>query len=474
MGRFARYFEKFYEETSSDIYAFCRALGFTPSFQQRLLLDAVKAGHKRIACKSGQGPGKTTVSAVIGLWRTWRRFGALTVITAPTMRQCRDVWLVEARRRLKNAHPVLQKFFNITKSKVEIGGDPDWGVRLVTATKEENAQGYHQDNMTVIVEEASGVNREIITQFKGTISNEDSLFILIGNPNTRDCAFFDCFNRHRHDWHCLTFNAEETPSYIVDPASRRKLADEFGRDSDVYRVRVLGEFPHSDPNCVISSDQCEACLDKSLYLKHILTHRDSDCGGGRAQQFGIDLARFGGDESSIFRRSGNTIVEWKTFNHTEPGHVVDAAFQMQMEAGWKDRDTVFVVDAGGMGQGVMSKFYDAGKKVVEFHNGGKSLDPQYDNKITEGWFTLGRKLKNKNASIPNDNILIQQLCGRQYFTTKKGKLILETKDQYLERNENSPDRADGIVYAFYDHIQASASVTAGIQGYDPSETVRGY
>lgn len=458
MGRFAKAFEPFYEETSNDIYAFCRALNFRPSWQQKLLIDAVAAGHIRIACKSGQGPGKTTVSAVIGLWRTWRRFGALTIITAPTMRQCRDVWLVEARRRLKNAHPILQKAFDITKTKIEVMGDPDWGVKLVTATREENAQGYHQDNMTVIVEEASGVSREIITQFKGTISNRDSLFMQIGNPNTRDCAFFDCFNSQRDEWECMTFNAEQSPPEIVDPESRRKLKEEFGEDSDVYRVRVLGEFPHTDPNCVISSEHCEWCTDPKLFYKHILTFRAPEFGGNRAQQIGIDLARFGGDESTIFRRSGNTIVEWKTFSHTEPAHVIDYAFRMQSEAKWSNKDTLYVADAGGMGQGVMVKFHEAGKRLVEFHNGGRAQDPQYDNRITEGWFQLASKLKSRSASIPKDGQLIRQLSARQYHTTKKGKLILESKDDYLKRNEHSPDRADGLVYAFYDVKQNAGNI----------------
>lgn len=455
MGQFSRVFEPFYEETSEDLYAFCRALNFTPTWQQKMLLDAVDracrgVGSRQIACKSGQGPGKTTVSAVVGLWRTWRRVGALTVITAPTMRQCRDVWLVEARRRLKNAHPILQKYINITKSKIEINGDADWGVKLVTATREENAQGYHQDNMTVIAEEASGIPREIITQFKGTISNSDSLFIQIGNPNTRDCAFFDCFNSQRDEWECMTFNAEQSPPEVVNQESRRKLKEEFGEDSDVYRVRVLGEFPHMDPNCVISSEHCEWCYDPKLFYKHILTFRPAEFGGDKAKQFGIDLARFGGDESVIYRRSGNTIVEWKTFSHTEPAHVIDYAFRMQSECKWIDKECLYVVDAGGMGQGVLSKFYDAGKRVFEFHNGGRAFDNQYDNRITEGWFQLGKKLKTRGCSIPKDGQLIRQLSARQYHTTKKGKLILESKDDYLKRNEHSPDRADALVYAFYD------------------------
>lgn len=478
MGRAAREFEAFYKEVSRDVFSFCKAMNFKPTWQQALLLDAVNKGYKRIACKSGQGPGKTTVSTLIGLWRLFRSYKALTVVTAPTMRQCKDVWLSEARMRIENAHPHIQKMMKVTKSKVEVMKETDWCVQLVTATKAENAQGFHRSNMTVIAEEASGISREIMEQFKGTLSNPDNLFLMIGNPNTRDCAFFDCFNSQRHNWHCITFNAEESPPEIVSPERNRLLEEEFGRDSDVYRVRVLGEFPHTDPNCVISSEQIEQCIGhtkeetlKVLY-KHILTHKPPEAGGGLAKQFGIDFARFGGDESTIFRRSGNSIPEWRKYNHVEPDRVVDEAFRMQYEAGWKDAECVYVVDAGGMGQGLLHKFYNAGKRVVEFHSAGKPVDQQYDNKITEAWFTLAKKIKAKNCHIPNDNILIQQLCGRQYFTTKKGKLILESKDDYLERNENSPDRADGLVMAFYDHATSLSNLAVKGHSKDIGMKVR--
>lgn len=459
MSRGLREWESLYKRLSEDIFFFADLMGFNPTWQQRQILQAVQDGYPRIAVKSGQGPGKTACSVCIGLWRSLRAFRGQTIITAPTMRQCRDVWLKEARVWLAKANPMLQHFIEITKSKVEIGKDTDWGVVTVTATKEENAQGYHQDNLTVIAEEASGVPREIITQFKGTLSNPDSLFLMIGNPNTRDCSFFDCFNRQRHKWKCITLNAEDTARdypHIVNPQRNLDLAEEFGNDSDVYRVRVLGEFPHTDPNTVLSSEEVEACTGApDMMYKFVNCQRPKECGGGKAKQFGIDFSRFGGDESVIYRRTGNAIVEWCKFTHTEPLHIVNKAFEMQSSAGWKDADTVFVPDANGMGEGMMVNFYNAGKNVVEFKNQGCAVDDQYDNIITEAWFLFRRLARNKNCYIPNDNQLIQQLCGRRYEITNKGKIKIESKDEYMKRNENiSPDRAEALVMAFYDQVNA--------------------
>lgn len=466
MGRLERKFFDFYKDVTEDIYKFCQAINFEPTFQQRWVLDAVQKATmgedlRRIAVKSGQGPGKTAISTVVGLWRSIRTVDALTIVTAPTMRQCRDVWLMEARRRMANADPMLQKFINITKTKIEIAGRPDWGVKLVTATREENAQGYHQENLTVIAEEASGIPREIITQFKGTLSNPDDLFLMIGNPNTRDCDFFNCFNSERDKWITDTFNCEDTARLrpdIVNPRRNKDLEEEFGRDSDVYRIRVLGEFPHSDPNCVLSSEDLERITGPRFVIPASRVVRPD---GQIARQFGIDFARFGGDESTIYRRTGNAVTEWQRFTHVEPTRVVDEAFKMQHAAGWSNKDTWFVADAGGMGQGIMFRFYEAQRLIFEFHNGGKAANTtEYENKITEAWFNIARRIRTDvPISIPKDNRLIQQLCNRQYYTTRKGKLVLETKDEYMKRGHDSPDRADGIVMSFYDNMIADARVS---------------
>lgn len=455
-----------YRQTSSNIYNFCRALGFEPTPQQRQLLDAVQAakfhgGCRRIAVKSGQGPGKTTASAVVGLFCTWINLDAMTIVTAPTMRQCRDVWLKEVGRLLERADPLLRAIIKTTKTKVVFGNRAAWGIDLVTSTKDTNVQGSHHPNMTVIAEEASGVSDAIITQYKGTLSNPDSLFLQIGNPNTRDCSFFKCFSTERGDWASFTWNAEETPeSKWFSKRRNRELEEEFGRDSDVYRIRVLGEFPLQDPNCVISSDDLEKVMDQTRLLQMSQRLRPYTSGGGLARQIGIDLARYGGDESTIYRRLGYSIVEWKRFPHSEPTDVVAAAFRMQSDALWTDKDTLYVPDATGIGQGVLGTFHRAGKRVVEFHNHGKPRSQDYENRVTEAWFSMARIVKARGCCLPNDPTLIQQLATRQYYTSSKGKLVLESKDDYVKRGHDSPDRADGCVMAMSDDVVATSRVAS--------------
>ena len=466
-SRRAREFGDFYAAISNDIYAFARACRFDPTPQQRELLDAVQralngTGSRRIAVKSGQGPGKSTSSGVVGLYLQLLSPWTKLLVTAPTMRQCKDVWLAEVKQTLRRADPKIQQLFNITGTGIGVCGQKqnEWGTLLLTASRAENLQGQHRKDMHVIVEEASGVPREFIEQFKGTLSNPNAIFIQIGNPNTRDCNFFDCFNSQRHKWATYTWNAEDTPaSEWFDPQRNRDLEEEFGRDSDVYRIRVLGEFPHADPNCVMSSEDIERIMDRKLMIP--MSQLNS------RRQFGIDFARFGGDESVILRRAGNAIVQrwWRA--RVDPNDVVDLAFKMQHDARWRDEQTWFVGDAGGMGQGVMGNFHRAGKQIVEFHNGGKSNERDYENKITQAWFNMAKLVRSRECYLPRDNRLIHQLSARQYFTTKKGKLVLESKDDYMKRGHESPDRADAAVLAFWNNVIATGTVSP-MSGPEPT------
>ena len=482
VSRAAKEFESLYRSVREDIFAFCRALRWEPTWQQAEILQRVMEGDLHAqrhgtfrnfaAVKSGQGPGKTTVAVVIALWRGIRWEGAMIVLTAPTQRQCRDGFLAEARRIMARADPILQRVIEVEQTRIRLFGGKDWGVKTVTATKPENAQGYHEPHLTIIMDEASGVPRPIVEQFKGTISNPDVLFLMIGNPNTRDCSFFDCFNSLRDQWWTYTMNAEDTARdypRIVSPSRNEELALEYGRDSDVYRIRVLGEFPFQDPDCVISSEDLELCTKTDLID---ISKIERYSGHGRsypARQFGEDFARFGGDESVIYQRLGNSIINQWIGSHVDPNDVVDKAIAMHLGSGWSKASTWHVADAGGMGQGVMKNFYRAGLRLKEFHFGGSPSQSQYANLATDAWFHLARLARARRLHIPKDNRLIQQLSSRKYTTDAKGKLIIWSKDQYMKEGHDSPDRADTAVMALYDamahgsrHVRQGGGRTLGM------------
>jgi len=443
-------FVRFYNATRNNIFLFCQALNFSPTPQQvgplrhiqGMTEAVVPADRSRyMAIKSGQGCGKTAVVAIIALWRAWRNTGALSVVTAPTMRQCKEVFLAELRAQLKKASMDVQKFFEVRATEVEILGIEDWGIKTVTAVTSEAMSGWHNEWLTFIFDEAAGATRPIHETILGTLTNVDKLYVKIGNPNIRDCPFFDCFNMLRDKWTTFTFNSEDTK--LVAKSNIQRLEETYGRESDVFRVRVLGEFPLQDPTCVMGSDDLEACTRNSMVAAARLS---------RVKQFGIDFAQFGDDDSLIYRRSGLSIVEWKTFTKARVDRVIATAFEMQRIAGWSDEECTYVPDFVGMGDGAGHHFYNAGKNVFEFKaNRTAAASRQYHDMVTEAFFGMAELVRKRLPHIPDDPELIKELSTRQYYLTLKGKLKIESKKEYKKRVQaGSPDRADGCVQCFYD------------------------
>jgi hypothetical protein len=364
---------------------------------------------------------------------------------------------MELRRIVQKAHPILKRAVSFTMRKVFVGrkgidleeDKAHWGILAVTATDPVNAQGYHQDQLTFVVDEASGVERPFIEQIQGTLGQAtgDVLLLMIGNPNTVDSAHYDSFHKYRGSWKCHVLNAEESP--LVSKKHCEKLKAQWGEASNAYRVRVKGQFPSKDPNAVMAMEDLEAAT-RTKALDAVVR------GAGR-KQIGIDFARFGADESVIARVSGWALMNLEIFSQVEPSATVARAFGLQIESAWKDKETLYVGDADGMGQGVMDMFYTAHKNVVEFHTNGKPKDPgTYANKMTEAWFEFAQQLRLGNIYLPNDPTLLEQLGNRLYLIRRTdGCIILESKDDYKKRTERgSPDRADAVVMAFYQDTAA--------------------
>ncbi len=407
---------------------------------------------KRIAIKSGQGTGKTAGTSVPALWWLFRNEGAQVVVTAPSMKQCRQ-WLDEARRTVDGAEPILRSaFFECLTTRIQVLGSDRWCIKLATATRPQNLQGIHAEHLMVICDEASGIARTLTEVIHGTLSNPDSLLIKIGNPNTNDCEFYDCFTTQAELYHRLTWNSEVVAAkypQILSPDRNRVIAHEYGIDSDVYRVRVLGEFPEQSPNSVLSLDDLQACTTTSLVgcssVRDVLpTHR----------VIAIDYARFGDDESVVCRRVGLAVVTLKAFVKKDPREVTDFAFRQQRDAGWRDEDCWYVPDAGGMGQGVVHSFHESGKNVLEFLSGASATDPvMFADAISEAWWSFRALVQERVVHLSNDARLLKQLSSRNYYTDRKGRIKIESKDEWRKRlhTDESPDRADAVVMAFYPH-----------------------
>ena len=471
-GKKAHWYSNFMKEITTDIYAYAYYLKYVPTWQQKQLFDAVMSGNPKIAVRSGQGPGKTSSDAVVVTWWSLTNPYSLAVVTAPTMRQCKNVWLSEAQSRIGNGDPRIKAAFKFTGTGFGVLGQSKevWGCYLATATRPEAFQGIHREKLLMLCEESSGIARSIMDTIKGTISNAPGtyLWMQIGNPNTRTCSFFDCFNANADEWLGLHWDAEETPDTAWFNGRRNvELAEEFGKDSDVYRVRVKGEFPHTDPSVLINESDLMACTKPEAKKAAMAVNTAAK---KVRNQIGVDLARYGGDENAISVFSGNIQLAREFYSRTDPNAAIDRAVVLQDRLGWKKDDCMFVIDTSGMGEmaaGLIGSQRRMNRRMHEFYSQNTAHESaKYANKITEAWCLYAKAVRKHEIYLKYDKKTFQQLSNRLYSVDKHGKILIESKDDYKKRNKDSvdgelglsPDRADSDVMAYYEH--ASMSVRA--------------
>jgi hypothetical protein len=118
-----------------------------------------------------------------------------------------------------------------------------------TATK---IQGWHNKWVLIILDEVGGLLPQITkTVMESLVTNERVKVLAIGNP-TEAFGFFADIIEPGSGWNVVNLPVTETPNYItgreVVPglAGRpyeKLIADSYGRDSETYKVRVLGQKP---------------------------------------------------------------------------------------------------------------------------------------------------------------------------------------------------------------------------------------
>ena len=104
-------------------------------------------------------------------------------------------------------------------------------------------------------------------------------------------------------------------------------------------------------------------------------------------------------------------------------------------------------DGSGLGIPMCDALAEAGFPLNRRNNGAAAKSPkQYANVGAEDWFSAARLIEQcEVADLPDDPILIDQLCARRTKSDSKGRLAIESKDEMRQRGVASPDRADALI-----------------------------
>ena len=419
------------------------------------------AAYPKVAVKSGQGVGKTALEAGLIIWFIVCRPYSRVIATAPTMQQLYNVLWAEIKKWLDSS--IIQELLVWTKTKVYVDGDPErWFAIAKTATKPESMQGFHEDHMLIVVDEASGVTDPIMEALLGTLTGRDNKLLLMGNPNRIEGVFYDAFNKDRDKYRTHTVSSRN--SGRTSKETIEMLETKYGKDSDVCRVRIDGQFPKGALDSFISLETVELACSKENHI------RESDIESAKVLHIGVDVARFGDDKTVITPRISAKVYEFRKYSKNDTmetaGNVIRCCKDYMGRFPYI-RKCMIKVDDTGVGGGVTDRLKEVIREeklpytVVPVNNGDSASDAYYFNLGSQIWGNIKELLESNFSNnlqgkqdvqieLPHDEEMIKQLSVRKYHMTSKGKIQLESKEDMKKRGLGSPDTADSLSLALYE------------------------
>lgn len=401
--------------------------------------------NNRICMKASKGVGKTTTLS----WMIWNflltRPHPKVAITSISADNLSDGLLSELSLWYGKA-PILQAIFTITKTKIFAKEYPEtWfcSARAWSKSADKSQQaltlaGLHSEYILFVIDEVGGIPDGIVATAEAALAGgKESKLVIAGNTVMASGPLWRAATSERNLWRVITINSDpdnpkRSPRVSIQWA--REQIEKYGRDSDFVKVNVFGEFPSQSINALLGVDEVELAMTRT-YRSEEFSHSQ--------KRLGIDVARFGDDDTVIFPRQGLMAYQPVILKNARSNEI--AARILASKAEWNS-EIEFVDGTGGYGSGVVDSLMQAGHSPYEIHFSSRATDPRFFNKRTEMWWTMAEWIK-RGGALPKMPELIKELTAPEYFY-HQGKLRLEEKDSVKVKLGKSPDLADALALTF--------------------------
>lgn len=439
-------------------------LGAIPDEWQALVMEDVANGERRISIRSGHGIGKSTVLAWLLIWFILTRIPSKGAVTAPTYGQLFDALYAETKSWAKRLPGWLSVLLDIKSDRIELKSAPEDAfvtVRTSRAEQPEAIQGIHAKNVMLIVDEASGVPEAVYEAGQGSMSGGDkegemAVTILAGNPTKASGYFYETHTKHAHRWKTYKVSCLDSPR--ASAAYIEEIKEKYGEDSNVYRVRVLGEFPLAEDNTVLA-----------IGLLQDAAQREIEVDPKVQAVWGLDVARFGDDSSVLTKRRGGYFYPQQSWRKLDLMQLTGAVKHEWDVTPPPDRPRLILVDVIGIGSGVVDRLRELGLPVrgVNVAEAPAVKGDRYRNLRAELWFRVKAWQDARAGVLPNDPELINQLASVRYHFSSTGKVQVESKADMRKRGLASPDKADSLVLTFADEAAVGIHGSKGFSWNKP-------
>lgn len=406
-----------------------------------------------ISIMSGKGTGKDFWAALVSLYFLTVFNDSRGLATANTGKQLKNVFWSELSKVMGLAKQVdpedpksktlLEDLFEWQSEKIfrkEKGGKT-WFMEAATVnpntSSEEQAKaltGRHEDYMIIVVDEAIGVPEPALKSLEETLTGIVNIVVMIFNPFRARGYAIDSQYKNSADWIALRWNAED--SEIVTATSIEKKL-KYGRDSNPFRVSVLGLPPVADSDTLIPWDWIQDAIGREMEIpKHYPLIKGCDFGAG-------------GDNSIIASRRGGYFYPFKRNNTQDSNELIEWVknnfYQNEADALFGD-----VIGIGWAVMGTLRKDL-GGHKVRSVDSRSKAKrEDRYFNKRAEMFWNLREQFENNLISIPDDENLIDQLSVIRKLEDNRGRIKINKKEEIKKELEKgrSPDEADAMAISY--------------------------
>jgi phage terminase large subunit len=282
------------------------------------------------------------------------------------------------------------------------------------------------------IEEAQSITEHSLDVLMPTIRKEGSeLWFSMNRDKDVDPIIGRLWNTNRKDAVLIALEpgAKDNPWWTKE--LQAEMDYDFARDPELA-LHIWNGLPRNqDPQSIFSRSAIRAAMDRRL-----------DVADNAPIVLGVDVARFGDDQTVIFKRKGMKVIDCKKLIKADTQLVAREVWDM---AG-RDPNVPINVDDSGVGGGVTDKLKDMGANAIPVLNGDSAWD---DDRFTtcadEQWFNFPIN----EAEIPDDPALMEELYGRVYFYTPKDQKKIEPKKDFKKRYGSSPDSADALLLCYY-------------------------
>lgn len=463
---------------SSPAYFFKTVLKWEPWEKQEEILQSLLE-NKETYVQSCNSAGKSWLAAGIVIWWLSTRNGKV-VTTAPTWRQVKSILWSKIGVQCQKA-PILG--FKPLQSRLDIG--PDVFAEGLSTRQPDRFQGYH-GKVLMVVDEASGIdNEEIWGAIDGNLTDDqEDRLLAIGNPNDPESPFArKCkLPNRKGSKKTIKISAYDTPNVkygrkVVDGLVTAKFVEqkkhEWGVNSPMYQIRILGEFPKTGGMSMFPLAWLERAFNYETEDIWVDT-RDGqelvrglpDLSAGEGV-FGFDVAAGGADNNALCYRDGGKVLDLVGWQEIDTSELVIAENNPAAPSlyRWVDQymPSVVQIDAVGPGQ-IIYKYAQKHKKsdpryrklrFRPFIAQAKAIRENFfANKKAEAYWQYRVRLQEFRvdmSSLSNDmrEMVEKQAAVITWRPDGKGRVQIDSKEKLRSKYDFSPDELEAMIMAFY-------------------------